>query len=161
MYNDIFPLPVRPSTFGSLPKSTIFFLSAVRASCWIHRLWYFPLSGLSNGRRQPHRSRHLQAPSTTTTAQDTDTKPSYPQSDSDSVSLGRKKSSMQLSGHDDEEHGDEFWMGRSAGKKRQETQAGNGDTSPAAPQYRVQALMSPPPSRRQTTAHHSRVLRRS
>jgi len=60
-----------------------------------------------------------------------------------------------LKGHDEEEDENEFWMGRSAGKKKQQdadTDADDSDASPALLQYRVKAPVSPPPSKRQTTA---------
>jgi hypothetical protein len=100
------------------------------------------------------RSRH--------SVQDTDSESNYSQSDSDGekevdrVSFGRKKrrTAVVLKGHDEEEHENEFWMGRSAGKKRKQVDADadDSDAPPALLQYRVKAPVSPPPSRRQTTA---------
>lgn len=98
------------------------------------------------------RSRH--------SAQDTDSESNYSQSDSDGekeddrVRFGRKKrrTAITLKGHDEEEHENDFWMGRSAGKKQQDTAADDSDASPALLRYKVKAPVSPPPSRRQTTA---------
>jgi len=91
-------------------------------------------------------------------AQDTDSESNYSQSDSDGekeedrVIFGRKKrrTAMTLNGHDEEDDENEFWTGRSARNKQKD--AGGSDTSPALLQYRVKAPVSPPPSRRQTTA---------
>jgi len=93
------------------------------------------------------RSRH--------SAQDTDSESNYSQSDSDGeqqedkVVSGRKKrrTSMALRGNDEEEDENEFWTGR-RGKARDT----DDDASPALLQYRVKALVSPPPSLRQTTS---------
>lgn len=91
-------------------------------------------------------------------AQDSDSESNYSQTDSDGekevdrVSFGRKKrrTAVVLKGHDEEEHENEFWMGRSAGEKQQDVD--DSDASPALLKYRVKAPVSPPPSKRQTTA---------
>jgi len=93
------------------------------------------------------RSRH--------SSQDTDSESNYSQSDSDEehqedrVVSGRKKrrTSMTLRSNDEEEDENEFWTGR-----RKEARDSDDDASPALLQYRVKALVSPPPSLRQTTS---------